>query len=468
MYLSSTLFDSSSWIRIHLLLFLAVASAQCGSYSSGPIQPITEGDHIVLIGNNLCSRMMNFGYFEAEVHQRFPEHQLTIRNLCDGGNTPGFRPHPGRISPWAFPGADSFYTELAQPSYSQGHFETPDEWLSRLQADIILAFFGYNESFNGPEGVDAFEAELDALVQHTLGQKYNGEHPPGLILVSPIAFEDLSHQMDLPDGAQENVNLATYTKAIQQVAQRYNLPFSNVFSPSNHWYRRQIEPLTIDGSQLTEHGYQRLASTITDQVFGGNRTLDQKTHERLISAVKEKNWYWHNDFKIPNGVHVYGRRYEPFGPDNYPAELKKVRELTAIRDTAIWHIATGLTMDVDAADARTITLPEVETNYVPSEKNENLRYLYGEEALSTFTTAPGYKLELFASEKEFPDLANPVQISFDNQGRLWVAVMPSYPHWKPGDPRPNDKLLIFEDTDQDGQADVQTIWADSLPSSGWV
>ena len=41
------------------------------------------------------------------------------------------------------------------------------------------------------------------------------------------------------------------------------------------------------------------------------------------AAVMEKNWMWHNDIKIPNGVHVYGRRYDPFGPDNYPAELKK-------------------------------------------------------------------------------------------------------------------------------------------------
>ena len=63
---------------------------------------------------------------------------------------------------------------------------------------------------------------------------------------------------------------------------------------------------------------------------------------------------------------------------------------------------------------------------------------------------------------EFPDLANPVQMSFDNQGRLWVATMPSYPHYLPGDPRPDDKLLILEDTDNDGKADKQTIWADGL------
>ena len=396
------------------------------------------------------------------MHQRFPEHKLTIRNMCDGGNTPGFRPHPGRVSPWAFPGADSFYTELAQPSNSQGHFETPDEWLTRLQADIIVAFFGFNESFAGPEGVASFEAEMDVFVQHTRSQLYNGEHPPGLVLVSPIAFEDLSYAKDLPNGEQENRNLSAYTEAIQRVAERYELPFADVFSASRKWYRRTLEPLTIDGSQLNGDGYRFLASSVADQVFAGSHVLDGQTRARLLTAVRDKNWYWQNDYKIPNGVHVYGRRYNPFGPDNYPAELEKVRQLTAIRDTAIWHTAAGRVMDLVAADARTRELPEVETNYVPSDKNGELTYLYGEDALATFTTAPGYKLELFASEKDFPDLANPVQMSFDNQGRLWVAVMPSYPHWKPGQPFPNDKLLIFEDTDLDGKADRQTIWADSL------
>ena len=444
-----------------VVLFMAVLCVQCGSHSYGPVQTISEGDRIVLIGNNLCSRMMNFGYFETELHQRFPEHKLTIRNLCDGGNTPGFRPHPGRVSPWAFPGADSFYTELAKSSNSQGHFETPDEWLTRLKADIVIAFFGFNESFAGLEGLPSFEQEMNAFVQHTLAQSYNGKTSPRLILVSPIAFEDLSYQKDLPDGKLVNDNLSEYSEVIQRVAERHGLPFANVFSDSRIWYRRMLEPLTIDGSQLNEKGYILLASSIVNQVFGGRRMLNDEMRNRLLTAIRDKNWFWHNDYKIPNGVHVYGRRYEPFGPDNYPAELEKVRQLTAIRDTAIWRIAAGDSMDLAAADARTLELPEVITNYVLSD-SEAVSYLYGDEAMDAFTTAPGYEVELFASEVRFPDLANPVQISFDNQGRLWVAVMPSYPHWRPGDPLPNDKLLIFEDTDRDGNADRQVIWADSL------
>ena len=53
------------------------------------------------------------GHFETEMHLRYPDSSLFIRNMADPGNTPGFRPHSGRYSPWAFPGAEKFQTEMA-------------------------------------------------------------------------------------------------------------------------------------------------------------------------------------------------------------------------------------------------------------------------------------------------------------------------------------------------------------------
>ena len=59
----------------------------------------------------------------------------------------------------------------------------------------------------------------------------------------------------------------------------------------------------------------------------------------------------------------------------------------------------------------------------------------------------GYEVQLVASEREFPELAKPDQINFDSKGRLWVSCMPTYPQWKPGDPRPSDRLLILDEID---------------------
>ena len=435
--------------------------------TSSPLK-INKGAHIVLLGNNLGSRMLNYDYFETELQVRYPGDSLIVRNMCDGGDTPGFRPHASRFSPWAFPGAEKFRqrpteTELATNSGSEGHFETPDQWLTRLQADVIVAFFGYNESFQGKAGLANYKAELDAFINHTLSQKYNGSNAPQLVIVSPIAFEDLSATYDLPNGKTENENLSLYADAMKAVAgQHTSVRFVDAYAPSQAWYASTPEPLTIDGSQLNEAGYKKLGVLLADQIFGKAPAKADANRKLVYQAVGEKNWMWHSDYKIPNGVHAYGRRYNPFGPDNYPAEIEKIRQMTDIRDRAIWLAATkGEKLDLAVADRTTRQLPAVKTNYNP-EKNGDLTYLYGQDALNKLKVPPGYKIELFASEETFPDLAKPMQMSFDGKGRLWVAVMPSYPHYKPDDPKPNDKILILEDTNNDGKADKQTVFADGL------
>ncbi|MCE2847925.1 MAG: c-type cytochrome [Chitinophagaceae bacterium] len=445
---------------------MAVVAAMIGIFSfmmpGSTKLSINKGSRIILIGNNLGSRMIEFDHFETELQLRYPDSMLYVRNMCDGGNTPGFRPHSGRKTPWAFPGAEKFQTELAKAAGMEGFVEYPDQWMTKHKADIIIAFFGYNESFQGVSGLENYKAELDAFIKHTLSQKYNGNAAPQLALVSPIAFENLSGKYDLPNGKTENANLLLYTQAMKEIAAKNKVHFVNAFTPSKIWLDDPATELTIDGSQLTNEGYAKFGPFLANEVFGKSSIPTPSNKTAVYAAVMEKNWMWHNDYKIPNGVHVFGRRYNPFGPDNYPAEQKKIREMTLIRDTAIWMAAQGKKMDLAAADAKTSILPQVQTNYKPKDPNAAMRYLYGQEALDKFTVAPGYKIDLFASEVEFTDLANPVQISFDNKGRLWVAVMPTYPHWKPGDPKPNDKIIILEDTNNDGKADKQTTFADGL------
>ena len=85
-------------------------------------------------------------------------------------------------------------------------------------------------------------------------------------------------------------------------------------------------------------------------------------------------------------------------------------------------------------------------------KEGNLKYLSGEEGLKKMNVPEGFKVNLFADEKMFPELANPVQLQVDGKGRLWAAAWATYPKWEPLK-KMNDSLLIFEDTDKDGKAD---------------
>lgn len=447
--------------RQFILFSLILVLSSCTHKPTMEPVKIQKDSRIVLIGNNLGSRMMEYGDFDTELQTRFPDYNLFIRNICSPGNTPGFRPHPSRNSPWAFPGAEKFNPEFDINTGSEGHFPTEDEWLIELKPDVILGFFGYNESFRGPEGIEDFKGEIAAFIDHTNSQDYNGGKGTTLVLISPIAFEDLTDTYDLPDGKEFNKNIQLYADAMEQVAKDKKVPFLDVFDISQKWYDQSSDYLTIDGSQLSEKAYGKFADYLVTSIFGKGEGKASIHKDEIKKAVLEKDWIWTQDFKIPNGVHAYGRRFNPFGPENYPFEIKKLREMGYIRDTAIWKAAEGESYDLAAMDKNTLKLPEVKTNY-DFGQDLNSKYLYGEEALSKFHTAPGYKIDLFASEKEFPDLANPVQISFDSKGRLWVATMPSYPHYKAGDGKPNDKIIILEDTDGDGKADKQSIFADHL------
>lgn len=84
--------------------------------------------------------------------------------------------------------------------------------------------------------------------------------------------------------------------------------------------------------------------------------------------------------------------------------------------------------------------------------------LPAEEAAAAMTLPPGFKATLFAAE---PDVVQPIAMTIDDRGRLWVAEGLSYPQKRPAD-QANDRILIFEDTDGDGQFDARKVFLDKL------
>ena len=85
-----------------------------------------------------------------------------------------------------------------------------------------------------------------------------------------------------------------------------------------------------------------------------------------------------------------------------------------------------------------------------------------EQALLTLKVAPGFKVELVASE---PLVQDPIAIHFDGDGRLWVCEMiPYMPHLDPGaaEEEPTGRISYLEDTNGDGTFDKKTVFLDKL------
>jgi putative heme-binding domain-containing protein len=179
----------------------------------------------------------------------------------------------------------------------------------------------------------------------------------------------------------------------------------------------------------------------------------------------DKAWVHQQDYRKVNGWYVYGGR-RTWDTETFPLEYKKIRNMVAVRDHEIWAIAQGKKSNAEPDDSQTGELHVPPSRFGnPSQKYseaEELQILSPEEFIAKTEVPPGFKIELFADETMFPELANPVQATFDNRGRYWVSCMPTYPQWKPGEPKPNDKLLIFEDSNGDGKADLCKTFYDKL------
>ena len=78
--------------------------------------------------------------------------------------------------------------------------------------------------------------------------------------------------------------------------------------------------------------------------------------------------------------------------------------------------------------------------------------------LEQMTLPPGFQATLFAGE---PDVVQPIALTFDDRGRMWVVECLSYPDWNQ-EPQTagHDRVVIFEDRDGDGRFDSRKVFWD--------
>src|SRR4051794_29767309 len=278
-------------------------------------------DRVMLVGNTLAERQQLFNHFETSLLTRFPELELTIRNLGWSADTPALQPRPLNFGDTA-------------------------THLTAQRADVILAFFGLNESFAGEAGVAAFERDLEAWVTLHRAARYNGTSPPRIVLVSPIAQERLKRLVHV-DVEARNRELARYTDAMRRLAARLEVPFVDVFTPMRAAMAASPEPLTINGIHLNETGDRVFAGILMTALGFEPAPSDTsatalKAFDALREQVRAKNQLWFYRFRPLNAEYVVGRRVNPFGSVNSPAEMKRLDERIAEQDQQIWRRARTL------------------------------------------------------------------------------------------------------------------------------
>lgn len=308
-------------LEVALAAALLVTAGAGRAPAQTPPVELRQGDRIVLVGNTLAERMQLYNHFETLLATRLPHLRLTVRNLAWSADTITLQPRPLNFG--------------ATPTH-----------LYRQKADVIFAFFGLNESFDGAAGLAAFERDLEGYLRGHLAATYNGAAPPRLVLVSPIAHEPLA-RLPRVDVEGRNRELARYTEAMRQVAAATGVGFVDLFAPTRRAMAGSPAPLTINGIHLNEAGDLLVARLLLDALglSGGLRPAENGEVGRLEAlreTIRDKNQQFFYRFRPVNAEYVVGRRVEPFGAVNFPGEMAQLDAMVDQRDRRIWERARAL------------------------------------------------------------------------------------------------------------------------------
>jgi lysophospholipase L1-like esterase len=288
---------------------------------------LRKGDTIAIVGNTFAERLQHFNHFETMLMTRFPELHLRVRNLAWSGDTITLQPRPL-------------------------NFGDAAKHLTEQKADVVLACFGLNESFDGEAGLARFEKDLDAYLQSHASARYNGTGAPRLALVSPIAHERLRRlpQVEV-DGRNREVE--RYTGAMRRVAAARQVVFVDLFTPTKRLMNANpgAPALTINGIHLNNEGDRLVAGLLMEGLGFEPRQMKEATGaglkalESLRDAIREKNLQFFYRWRPVNAEYVVGRRVEPFGSISFPPEMRQLDEIVSELDQRSWKrglVAAGL------------------------------------------------------------------------------------------------------------------------------
>lgn len=423
-----------------VLSVMSVLSLAARSSAAEPFQ-FQSNDVVAIYGNGLADRMQHDPWVETVLQSQLAGKNVRFRNMSFSGDLVNKRPR------------------------NQG-FTNDGEYLQHVAPSVVFTFYGYNESFAGAGGADAYRGELVKLIERYRGLRKEQGESLRFVLFSPIAYENTGSP-HLPDGVQLNANLAAYAEATRSAAAEMGETYVDLFSPTLQLFQGSSQQYTINGIHLNPDGYKQLSRIISQALLGTDVSADEQD-AKLYAAVQDKNWHWHNRYHATDGNDIWGGRSVltfvdgQSNADVLKHELVMLDVMTANRDQAIWAAAEGKEWQIDDSNVpppiKVISNVGGGSPSSSAAKEGDIDYLSPEESLAKIKVPEGYELNVFASEVQFPDLANPVQLQVDAKGRLWAASWNTYPKWEPGKEM-NDSLMIFEDTDRDGVADTRKIFA---------
>lgn len=194
-----------------------------------------DGDRVVLVGNTLIEREQRYGYWETALTSRYPDKNITFRNLGWSGD-----------NVWGDARA-GFGTRADGFNHLKEH-------VLSLNPTLIIVGYGGNEAFDGPNALPQFEKGLNTLLDAFAPAKAR------IVVLGPPPQEDMGRP--LPDPTEQNKNLQLYRDTIRDVAKKREATFVDLYSLFGDVAKESEALLTHNGLHLNAQGYYRTVKAL--------------------------------------------------------------------------------------------------------------------------------------------------------------------------------------------------------------
>jgi lysophospholipase L1-like esterase len=218
-----------AWIAV----FLSPAAVRADAFR------LADGDRVAWVGNTLIEREQQYGYWETALTRRFPDRNITFRNLGWSGDT---------VFGHARAGFDS----------TADGFRRLTEHVLALRPTLLFIAYGGNDAFEGEAGLPHFREGLRALLDSFAATRAR------VVILSPLPHEDLGRP--LPDPAEYNAHLLHYRDALREEADRRGYSFVDLGQLLKSVSTKTADPLTDNGVHLTAYGYWRSAAELENSL----------------------------------------------------------------------------------------------------------------------------------------------------------------------------------------------------------
>jgi len=372
---------------------------------------LRRGEVVVLTGPTHGVFEQQQGWLETLLAASAKDHKPVFRNMCWEGDTVFEQWRPMNFGKWG-------------------------EQFDAVGASTLVAWFGQLEALDDTKNETDFAAAYGKLLDEF--QKIT----PRVVVIGPTPFQKPPYAL-IRDNTGRNARVKAHNDAARKLAEARGLKFVDLFAVV------EAAPLASDnGIHFTPEGQRAVSLLIAKQL--GVATPWNDHLEPLRRQIVQKNRLWFDCWRTMNWYFSFGDRTQtsfdkPAGGHPLLAkELEQYKPLIRTADARVQAIALG---HQDIPEMPKPKLDPEQARRPPEEEQK------------TFVLRKGFDINLYASEAN--DLVKPIQMQWDERGRMWAICAPSYPQLIPGQ-TPIDYLVVCEDTDGDGRVDKSDRFAEGL------